>query len=68
MNPHALLSRRAAFVLLAGACLAPGVGCQRDDTVRGAGSIDVPVENLKFQPTPKGNAKGKSRARPVNKP
>ena len=55
MNRHALLSRRrAAFALLACAVLAPGLGCQKDETVRGAGSIDIPAEDLKFKVTPKG--------------
>lgn len=34
-------------------------GCDRDDTVRGAGSIDIPKESLKYQvptkATPAGN-------------
>lgn len=61
MNPNAPLSRRrAALALLASACLAPAVGCGGDGTVRGAGSIDVPAENLKFQPAPKGK-KGKAK-------
>ena len=56
MNPHDLLSRRrAALALLASAaCLVPGLGCQRDETVRGAGSIDIPAEDLKLKVAPKG--------------
>jgi hypothetical protein len=55
MNPHDLLSRRrAALALLAAACLVPVAGCQRDETVRGAGSIDIPAEDLKLKVTPKG--------------
>ncbi|MDG3004792.1 hypothetical protein [Paludisphaera mucosa] len=57
MNRHDLLSRRrAALALLGGACLAAGVGCQKDETVRGAGSIDIPAEDLKLKVTPKGKA------------
>lgn len=55
MNQHVLMSRRrAALAILASACLAEGAGCGGDDTVRGAGSIEVPQENLKFDPRPKG--------------
>lgn len=55
MNQNAPLSRRrAALALLASACLIPGVGCGKDETVRGAGSIDIPAEDLKFKVTPKG--------------
>jgi len=44
-----------AFLVLAGLSL--NAGCSGDDTVRGAGSIDVPVEKLKFEPTTKGSSK-----------
>ncbi|WP_337172959.1 hypothetical protein [Paludisphaera sp.] len=61
MNPEAPLSRRrAALALLASACLVPLVGCGGDGTVRGAGSIDIPEENLKIQVTPKGKKKARS--------
>ncbi len=60
MHQDALPSRRMALALLAAVCLAPGLGCGGDDTVRGAGSIEVPPENLKFEPKPKGK-KAKSK-------
>lgn len=60
MNQTSILSRRAALALLASACLAPGVGCGGDDTVRGAGSIDIPEDKLKLQPVSKGK-KGKAK-------
>jgi len=52
----------ARFLLVVCAALVAGAGCEQDETVRGAGSIEVPAENLKFQPTPKGAGKVKSRA------
>jgi len=67
MNAPSLLSRRAAVVLIAGACLGACTGCEQDDTVRGAGSIDVPVEKLKFEPTPGKGVSG-PRARPGRNP
>lgn len=55
MNSNVPLSRRrAALAMLAAASLAPVVGCGGDGTVRGAGSIDIPAENLKLQVDPKG--------------
>jgi len=47
-------------ILVACAALVAAPGCERDETVRGAGSIEVPAENLKFQPTVKGKAKSKA--------
>lgn len=49
-----------ALALLASACLVPAIGCGGDDTVRGAGSIDIPEENLKVPVTPKGKKKARS--------
>ncbi len=63
MSASPLLSRRATLVMIAGACLGACTGCERDDTVRGAGSIDVPIENLKFEPAP-----GKGLSGPRSKP
>jgi len=54
--------RRARLSLVLGACIALVAGCNQDDTVRGAGSIDVPVEKLKFEPTAKAPSRAKSRA------
>jgi len=58
--------RRLAFALLvvAGMALGFGAGCVKDDTVRGAGSIDVPPENLKFQPKVKGAKPPKAAQHP----
>ena len=46
-------SRSRCVWLLTCAFLAGAAGCQRDDTVRGAGSIDIPKESLKYHPTAK---------------
>ena len=44
--------RRLASALLVAVGLALGSGCEEpDETVRGAGSIDVPVQDLSFQPS-----------------
>jgi predicted small secreted protein len=62
---HSMIStprRRLAPALFVVTGLALSSGCNRDDTVRGAGSIDVPVENLKFQPTTKGSSKAPKAA------
>ncbi|WP_165250996.1 hypothetical protein [Paludisphaera soli] len=60
MNPHDLLSRRRAALALLAAAIVPVAGCQRDETVRGAGSIDIPAEDLKLKVTPRGKNKPKS--------
>lgn len=54
--------RRLAPALLIIVGLAFGPGCGGDDTVRGAGSIDIPSENLKYQPPPKGSSKSPKAA------
>lgn len=48
---------RAWRIFLACGALAAGVGCDMpieppDDSLRGAGSIDVPSADLRFRPTP----------------
>ena len=54
--------RHAFRLLLCAPFLLVSVGCEVDDTVRGAGSIDVPKEALKYQPPAKAAGK-KSRSR-----
>ena len=49
-------------LLLCAPLLLASLGCDVDDTVRGAGSIDVPKEALKYQPPTKPvGAKARSR-------
>ncbi|WP_165069085.1 hypothetical protein [Paludisphaera rhizosphaerae] len=62
--PFPSLRRRLPLVSLVVVGLAFGSGCGGDDTVRGAGSIDVPVEMLKFQPTVKGSKASKAAQHP----
>jgi hypothetical protein len=54
--------RRLAPALIVLVALAFIPGCSRDDTVRGAGSIEIPAEKLKFQPTTKGSSKAPKAA------
>ncbi|AMV38161.1 hypothetical protein [Planctomyces sp. SH-PL62] len=54
MSPFASLARRRAGLrlVLCGFLIA-ATGCEEpDDSLRGAGSIHVPADDLRFQPSP----------------
>lgn len=62
MKPNVRTNRHAFRLLLCASSLMVLPGCDVDDTVRGAGSIDVPKEALKYQPPTKAaGAKSKPR-------
>jgi hypothetical protein len=58
MNPLMIpVPRRLVTVLIVLGGFASSAGCGGDETVRGAGSIDIPIESLKFEPKTKGALK-----------